>query len=225
MKALSKENYLKIIYNKETETNKPVSTSFLAVKLGVSKAAISDMAKRLAEESYILYEPYHGIKILPKGKKIAIDIIRKHRLWELFLAKTLKLSWTEVHEEAEMLEHTTSLKLIDRIDEFLGFPDFDPHGDPIPNKRGKFPKTDSRISLFDSLEGVKYKVSRVDDASKEVIDYLSRLGIKLGSVVRVEKKLINGKDILIKHKANIFSLSEQIASSVFVSPNGKRGRV
>ena len=116
MSTISKENYLKIIYNRELETGKPISTTFLANKLNVTKSAITDMARRLAAEDYINYERYHGIRMLPKGERLAVDIIRKHRLWELFLLEVLHLSWSEVHDEAELLEHTTSTGLINRID-------------------------------------------------------------------------------------------------------------
>jgi len=221
MKTISKENYLKIIFSREEETGKPISTTFLANKLNVTKAAITDMARRLAAEELIAYERYHGIRMLPKGKKLAVEVIRKHRLWELFLLKVLNMNWSEVHDEAELLEHTTSTKLINRIDKYLGHPKYDPHGDPIPNKNGRFPKTDGRINLLDAIEGKKYQVIRVDDSSKEVIDYLSEIGIKLGKEISVKKILPDKNGILIKNGRRIYSLSDKIAASIFISDTGK----
>ncbi len=223
MSTISKENYLKIIYNRELETGKPISTTFLANKLNVTKSAITDMARRLAAEDYINYERYHGIRMLPKGERLAVDIIRKHRLWELFLLEVLHLSWSEVHDEAELLEHTTSTGLINRIDKFLGYPKFDPHGDPIPNKKGKFPKTSRRMNLLEAAEGKKYKVIRVNDVSKDVIDYLSQIGIKLNSEVIIKKILPQHEGILLKKGRRVHSLSNSIAESIFVTPIDKGG--
>ncbi len=225
MKTISKENYLKIIFSREEETGKPITTTFLADKLNVSKAAITDMARRLAAEDLIAYERYHGIRTLPKGKKLAVEVIRKHRLWELFLLEVLNMNWSEVHDEAELLEHTTSDKLMNRIDKFLGHPKFDPHGDPIPNRNGKFPKTAKRMNLLESVEGKKYKIVRVNDASKDVIDFLSEIGIKLGSEITVKKILPKKEGVLIKNGRRLHSISGNIAAALFIAPLEKGGKI
>ena len=132
MPTISKEDYLKVILKNEMSSDDSTSTTFLAKEMNVTKAAVTDMSKKMAEQGLISYIPYKGVKLRSKGRNIALNIIRRHRLWELFLIKSLGLSWGEVHQEAEMLEHSTSDYLIDIIDEKLGFPKFDPHGEPIP---------------------------------------------------------------------------------------------
>ena len=139
MSTISTENYLKKIFNHNKAFGEKINAVKLAQELSVSNAAISDMAKKLSKHGLISYEKYKGIELTDKGEQMALNVIRRHRLWELFLIKVLDIPWSEVHEQAEVLEHHTSDKLIDRIDEFLGFPDFDPHGHPIPRKNGSLP--------------------------------------------------------------------------------------
>ncbi len=217
MENISKENYLKEIFNREEDFKGPVSTSFLAEKLNVSRSAVSDMAKRLSEEGYIKYKKYYGIQLLPRGRDLAVEVVRKHRLWELFLVETLNMSMCEVHDEAELLEHMTSTKLIDKIDKFLGRPKFDPHGDPIPNKNGKIPRLKKAISLSESKEMEKYVVTRIKDNQKETINYLKQLGITLGEVVVTKKILPNNGGVLIKKGKTLHSLSNKLANGVFVT--------
>ena len=218
MENISKENYLKVIFNREEENKKPVPTSYLAEKLNVSRSAISDMAKRLSEEEYVKYEKYHGIQLLPRGRELAVEIVRKHRLWELFLVKALNMRICEVHDEAELLEHMTSAKLIDKIDSYLGHPKFDPHGDPIPTKKGKLPKLKNMISLSESDENRKYVVARITDTQKDAIYFLRKLGIILGEVIAIEKVLPDNGGVLIKKGKTLHSLSNNLADGVFVTP-------
>jgi DtxR family Mn-dependent transcriptional regulator len=150
MITISKEDYLKEIYKIAIDNDSNVSTANLAEKLSVTNAATSDMAKKLAKAGYIIYEKYKGIRLTTRGKKEALKIIRRHRLWESFLIETLGLNWGEVHEEAEKLEHQTSDFLIDKIDEYLDYPQFDPHGEPIPTKLGRIPEASGKHKFIRS---------------------------------------------------------------------------
>src|SRR6478752_3743676 len=135
--SLTEENYLKAIYHLSEDGTIDVSTNAISDALNTKPASVSDMLKKLSQKEVINYIKYQGVSLTPSGRKIALQIIRKHRLWEVFLVEKLKFNWDEVHEIAEQLEHIQSNLLIERLDEFLGFPPFDPHGDPIPNERGE----------------------------------------------------------------------------------------
>ena len=132
--SVSTENFLKAIFHFQNE-GLEANSSRMAKKLGISNAAVTDMAKKLSRQKLIIYQKYKGLKLTEKGRTLAVSIIRRHRLWELFLHDVLGLSWAEVHDEAEMLEHQTSNFLIEKIDKYLGHPEFDPHGAPIPDQR------------------------------------------------------------------------------------------
>ena len=158
MPTISKENYLKSIYSLNSTHGENVSTSQVAQKLEITNAATSEMARKLAKLGYLNYEKYKGVELTEKGRKVALQIIRRHRLWEVFLINVLGMSWSEVHDEAEKLEHNTSETLINKIDEHLDFPEFDPHGHPIPNKFGEFPKLPKLVNLINAEVGKKYKI-------------------------------------------------------------------
>ncbi len=217
MASVSKENYLKIIFYLKQHDVKPVSTSEIANELEISNAATSEMAKKLSESGLISYKKYKGIDLTPKGKKVALGVIRKHRLWELFLANVLGLSWAEVHDEAEKLEHISSEKLIDKIDEFLGFPEFDPHGDPIPKKNGKLPKLTGLVKLSEGKVGGIYNVIKVNDLDNELMNYLTRIGVKLYKQIEIVEKLIFDKSIIVKIDNHNINLSEKIANSIYIT--------
>src|SRR6187401_2884694 len=143
--STSEENYLKTIFHLQTK-DENVSTNELAEKLKAKPASITDMMKKLKTRKLVNYQPYQGFRLTPEGKKVALSIIRRHRLWEYFLSEKLKFNWDEVHEVAEQLEHVSNKKLVDKLDEFLAYPKFDPHGDPIPDTNGKM-ETSKQISL------------------------------------------------------------------------------
>ena len=216
MNTISTENYLKKIFNHSHTFSENINTVKLAQELSVSKAAISDMAKNLSRKGLVNYEKYKGMELTDKGERIALNVIRRHRLWELFLVKVLDLSWSEVHEQAEILEHHTSENLIDRIDEYLGFPNFDPHGHPIPKKNGVLPEKRYFITLADAKEGSSYKLMQVDDGDKNLINYLSKVGFVLNTEFEVIHKLSFDKSITIKFKNKTLSLSQQITESVYL---------
>jgi DtxR family Mn-dependent transcriptional regulator len=156
------------------------------------------------------------MELTSKGEKLALKVIRRHRLWELFLIQVLGLSWSEVHDEAENLEHSTSDFLIDKIDEFLGYPKFDPHGDPIPQKNGTIPKTPEVIELRKAEVGKKYKIGRVNDSSSDLINYLTKIGIKLAKEIEIVEKLSFDNSVIVKIDTKNHSLSEIVASNVFL---------
>ncbi len=217
MSTISKENYLKTIYNLVCDNETAVSTSQLAAKLEISNAATSDMAKKLSDQGLIDYVKYKGMELTEEGEKIAIDVIRRHRLWELFLMKVLNLSWGEVHDEAENLEHFTSNFLIDKIEKHLGYPKFDPHGEPIPQKNGEIPEITDQISLTFAEVGREYKVMRVYDKSSELIDYFTKLGLLLYAELVIQDKLSFDNSILIGVNGKSHSLSSEVANKIFVS--------
>lgn len=217
MSTISKENYLKTIYNLGSDNETAVSTSQLADKLEISNAATSDMAKKLSDQGLINYVKYKGMELTEEGEKIAIDVIRRHRLWELFLMKVLNLSWGEVHDEAEKLEHFTSKFLIDKIEKHLGYPKFDPHGEPIPQRNGEIPEITNQISLTFAEVGREYKVMRVYDKSSELIDYFTKLGLLLYADLVIQDKLSFDNSILIGVNGKSHSLSSEVANKIFVS--------
>jgi len=216
MTSISKENYLKLIFAHNEKNNQFVTTSVLAHELEISNAATSEMAKKLNNSGFVTYQKYKGIELTKKGKKIALDVVRRHRLWELFLMKVLGLSWAEVHDEAERLEHISSEKLIDRIDAFLEFPVLDPHGEPIPTKNGKMPKIPKSIKLSEGQVGNRYKITKVEDAGNNLISYLSRIGIELNQTLDIIEKLSFDNSVIVKYEGNELSLSEKVANHLFI---------
>lgn len=215
MYSLTEENYLKAIY-KIQETESSVTTNAIAEVLETRAASVTDMLKRLAEKKLIRYEKYHGVVLLAKGKKIAIQVIRKHRLWEVFLSQKLHFAWDQVHEVAEQLEHIHSELLIDKLDEFLGFPRFDPHGDPIPDKQGQFEKNNFE-SLAESKVGKTYIVSGVTEYSKGFLQTLDKLHIRIGSSLTVKsKQAYDGSMEITLEGEKPVVLSQQINSHIYV---------
>lgn len=217
MSTISKENYLKTIYSESFDSSSVVSVKTLSEKLAVTKAAVSDMAKKLAEQKFIDYKPYKGIVLSTEGRKIALQIIRRHRLWELFLINVLDLSWSEVHDEAERLEHCTSEILADKIDTYLCHPKFDPHGDPIPDKKGILPALPKLLKLSQVRIGIACKIARVNDKNKELMDYLTKIKIKLNSKIKIIDKLKFDNTIFVKINGTEVSLSEKITNKIEVT--------
>ncbi len=216
MPTVSKENYLKAVYNQSLEERANATTSVLSEKLEISNAATSEMAKKLSDAGLVNYAKYKGVELTGEGKKIALKIIRRHRLWELFLIKVLGMSWSEVHDEAEKLEHFTSDFLIDKIDNFLGNPTVDPHGDPIPQKNGTLPKMPELINMQNAEIGKKYSVGRVNDKNSDLVNYLTKLGLELFKELEIVDKLPFDNSVIIKVDSINHSLSEFVASNIFL---------
>ncbi len=186
--SISIDDFLKNLYLLGLEGKKGVSGSRLAERLNVSGAAITDMARKLSQRGLLRYEPYRALELSPKGKAMALNIVRKHRLWELFLHQVLKMDLLEVHDEAERLEHNTSDKLAEKLSQFLGNPEFDPHGDPIPMTDGHLPRTRKELSLADTKPGRTYWLSRLQYRSPEVFEFYKRHGLAPGLQFTTFKK-------------------------------------
>lgn len=186
MLSRSIEDYIKVIYRLEAD-NERATTQRIADQLRVSMASVTGMVKHLAAEGYLRHKPYYGVKLTDRGRRVALTMIRRHRLIELFLHETLGLSWDEVHDDAEILEHAVSDRLIERIFEFLGQPEFDPHGAPIPRVDGSFQPLQG-TPLASCEAGVRGKILHVSDDDPEFLRYLSRLGIRINIAFRVVER-------------------------------------
>lgn len=186
MGSLTEENYIKTIYSLSLDAGE-VSVSELAKKLSVKLPTVTSMIKKLSGKKLVSYAPYQGIKITDKGKKEALSIIRKHRLAELFLVKIMKLGWEEVHEIAEQLEHVDSERFYNRIDEMLGYPKADPHGEPIPDINGKIVSPKS-FPLREANIGASVRISAVTNDEKAFLDHLNSKGLQIGDLITVKKK-------------------------------------
>jgi DtxR family Mn-dependent transcriptional regulator len=215
MFTLSEENYLKAIYHLEIDADKGISTNSIAKKLETKASSVTDMVKKLSEKEVVVYKKYQGVKLTNYGKKTAANIVRKHRLWEVFLVEKLNFSWDEVHDVAEQLEHIKSPKLINQLDSFLGFPSNDPHGDPIPDKEGNLKIIEkSLLSTFSKNEsGV---CVGVDDSSSEFLRYLDKKGITLGKQITVLEKEDFDDSLSIEMGNKKFSISNKIANNLYM---------
>ncbi|TXD49667.1 metal-dependent transcriptional regulator [Polaribacter sp. IC073] len=215
MFTLSEENYLKTIYHLELETNKGISTNAIAEKLATKASSVTDMIKKLSEKEVVIYKKYKGVKLTDLGKKSAANIVRKHRLWEVFLVEKLDFSWDEVHEVAEQLEHIKSSKLIDQLDGFLNFPTHDPHGDPIPDRDGNL-KTIEKSLLSTLTKNESGICVGVDDSSSEFLQFLDKKGITLGKKITILDKedFDDSLSILIEDKK--LSISNKIANNLYM---------
>jgi len=211
----SKENYLKAIFHLQ-ETDGTVTTNGVANELQTKPASVTDMLKKLKAQKLLLYEKYKGFKLSNEGRKVALQIIRKHRLWEFFLVEKLQFGWDEVHEIAEELEHISSKKLIDRLDEFLGFPKTDPHGDPIPDSQGRLVLA-RQVDLLNLPINQPAEVSGIGDQSPEMLELLSHKNIALGTRLEVKKKFAfdHSLELKIKNQPAV-TISEHVAKNVFV---------
>ncbi len=186
MTSLTIENYVKAIYKLTNPAKPPASTGMLAAELEVSPGTVTSMCKTLQESGLAVYAPYEGIQLTTAGESLALRIIRRHRLIELFLVDTLDLTWDEVHDEAENMEHAVSEMLVDRIDQYLGFPKVDPHGDPIPTADGDVDETELK-NLAEWNLGGRFRLVRVLDQSPEFLRFLSDSGLPLGTEGRVSR--------------------------------------
>jgi DtxR family Mn-dependent transcriptional regulator len=213
--TLSEENYLKAIYHLTVVSNSDVSTNAIAEMMETKASSVTDMLKKLAEKDLVNYVKYQGVSLTDSGKLAAKMIVRKHRLWEVFLVDKLDFSWDEVHDIAEQLEHIKSEKLINKLDDFLGNPTEDPHGDPIPNAKGEVFKIDKQL-LSELAINQKGICVGVKDTSSDFLKYLDKQGISLGSAISIVSK--ESFDLSLKIKVNDLELtiSNKIASNLFV---------
>jgi DtxR family transcriptional regulator, Mn-dependent transcriptional regulator len=215
MGSLTEENYIKSIYSL-SQASGEVFVSELAKKLSVKLPTVNSMIKKLSVKKLVSYAPYQGIKLTEKGKKEALSIIRKHRLAELFLVKFMGLGWEEVHDIAEQLEHVDSERFYDRIDELLGHPKADPHGEPIPDVNGKM-RPQNRVSLSQVEEGKSAKITAVGNDDKSFLAHLNSKGIQIGDSVTIKKKeLFDGSVTIVMKGKKETMLSHQVAERIWV---------
>jgi DtxR family Mn-dependent transcriptional regulator len=216
----SKENYIKAVFHLQQEQDN-VTTNALAEALQTKPASVTDMLKKLKAQKLLQYEKYRGVKLTPEGKKVAVQIIRKHRLWEFFLVEKLQFGWEEVHEIAEELEHISSKKLIDRLDAFLDFPRSDPHGDPIPDINGKMPML-QQSAVSDMPTGSTGTVNGISDQSVEMLDLLKHKNIQLGTRLEIKKKFdVDGSvEIKIRQQSPV-NISRHVAENLLVAYDNK----
>lgn len=211
----SEENYLKAIFHLQVQ-DEIVTTTALATKLDTKPASVTDMMKKLNAKKLLNYKPYYGFSLSQEGKKIALHIIRRHRLWEYFLSEKLKFDWNEIHNLAEELEHVNNKKLIERLDEYLNYPQFDPHGDPIPDSKGKIKKS-KKISLADLPFNKAAEVCQVSNQTNEMLELLNHKNIGIGTKIEVKRYFNYDQSFEIKIKSSFVTISETLAKNIYVS--------
>lgn len=213
--TVSEENYLKVIYHLSLVSPKGVNTNAIAGMLDTKASSVTDMIKKLAEKDLVSYIKYQGVSLTEKGMYSAKMIVRKHRLWEVFLVEKLQFSWDEVHEIAEELEHIKSEKLINKLDNFLGFPNFDPHGDPIPDVNGAIKKVQKKLLSEVSLE-TEFQCVGVKDTSVDFLQFLDKKGIALGTFITILEKETFDETLKIKLNNKMITISNKIATNLYV---------
>jgi DtxR family Mn-dependent transcriptional regulator len=215
MSNISKEDYLSSIYKYQDEHGR-IKPNIIAKKLGVSNAAVTDMLRKLSKEKYVNYEKYKSINLTEKGRAYARNMVRRHRIWEVFLNQVVGMPWDKVHDEAHRLEHSSSDELINRMEEMLEFPEYDPHGDPIPSKEGKVPKLKKNVPLSLLKAGEKGKVIRVNDFDKGFLVYIAEIGISLKEIIEMKTVRKFDKSMLISIGGKDCNISRKLAENVFV---------
>jgi DtxR family transcriptional regulator, Mn-dependent transcriptional regulator len=216
--SLTVENYVKTIYlisTRSAGSAEPVTTGELATSLGVSPGTVTGMLKTLSEASLATYTPYGGAKLTPSGRRLALMVLRRHRLLELFLAHTLKLPWDEVHEEAEHMEHAVSERLVDRIEAYLGHPKVDPHGDPIPGPDGTLVEP-SGVPISSLEPGQAFRVVRVVDQEPSFLRYLTECGLDLGTNGVLMENRPEAGAVVLRTKDKPMALGFEAAGKVLV---------
>ena len=211
----SEENYLKVIYHLSLTASKGITTNSIANVMESKPSSVTDMVQKLADKDLITYKKYQGVSLTDKGMLTALMIVRKHRLWEVFLVDKLDFSWDEVHDVAEQLEHIKSEKLIDKLDEFLDFPTEDPHGDPIPDKHGKVTKVEKQL-LSEVEVGRKAICVGVKDSSSAFLQYLDKQQIALGSKLAVIARENFDQSLTLLVDQKEVTVSNKIAGNLFV---------
>ena len=211
----SEENYIKVIYHLSLVSPSGVNTNAIAGMLETKASSVTEMLKKLSEKDLLIYQKYQGVNLTEKGLLTAKMIVRKHRLWEVFLVEKLHFSWDEVHEIAEELEHIKSEKLINKLDEFLEFPSFDPHGDPIPDENGTIKKVE-KLLLSDAKLNIKYQCVGVKDTSVAFLQYLDKQNIALGSKMKVIEKEDFDETLTLELINHTITISNKIATNLYI---------
>jgi len=215
MYSKSEENYLKTIYHLETLAKVGVSTNAISAEMETKPSSVTDMVKKLADKKLVNYVKYKGTTLTEKGKKAALSVIRKHRIWEVFLLEKLDFQWDEVHEIAEQLEHIKSQELINRLDKFLDFPDYDPHGDPIPDKNGNIKSSEKKL-LAELKKGNMGQLVGVKETSTEFLQFLDKREIAIGSKIKILGKEFFDGSMVIQVRKEQFFISKKIAENLYI---------
>lgn len=215
--SFAEENYLKAIYHLSRGGKDAVTTNAIAGRMNTRAASVTDMIKKLSVKGLLTYKRYNGVKISDEGRTMALQVIRKHRLWETFLVEKLHFNWDQVHEVAEQLEHIKSNLLISRLDDFLGHPKTDPHGDPIPDENGEI-KVKPKLQLSQSIEGNSGTIINVKDTSSSFLKYLDKIGAYIGARVEVLERLEFDESLEIKIDDNkeVF-ISKEVADNIWIT--------
>ena len=231
MLSYTEENYLKTIYllsysiatdNYSVENPpKEISTNDIATKIDISAASVTDMLKKLAKKELLKYTKYHGVSLTEMGNTFAIEIIRRHRLWETFLVVKLNFNWSEIHDIAEQLEHISSPKLIEKLDAFLNYPRFDPHGEPIPDANGKLYSTDA-TPMQQFKKGDKVKVIAVGEDSTLFLEYLDKLNINIGTEIQIIDKIFYDLSMQIIIDNKLIAISKNVSEKIYVKTSYKQ---
>jgi DtxR family Mn-dependent transcriptional regulator len=211
----SEENYIKTIFHLQEESG-TVTTNELAEKLATKAASVTDMMKKLSTKKLLHYKPYYGFTLSTEGRKAALFIIRRHRLWEFFLSQKLGFAWEEVHSIAEELEHVSSKKLIDRLEEYLGFPAFDPHGDPIPDSKGRLAAHNHR-RLLELPRNKMATVCQVTNQSAAMLELLKHKNIGIGTRLELKKHFPFDQSVEVRIKRQTITISEALAKNILVT--------
>jgi DtxR family Mn-dependent transcriptional regulator len=215
MNTFAEENYLKAILSISLQGEELVSTNSIAAEMNTSAASVSDMLKKLQEKKLIIYKKYKGVALNKQGKSIAVNILRKHRLWETFLVRKLDFNWDEVHDVAEQLEHIKSEELIDKLDSFLNYPKFDPHGEVIPTKEGTIPQTD-RVLLSEIEENTNGIVLGVTLDETSFLQYLNKLEIEIGTEIQIFDRIDFDKSVNISINNKKQNISNEVAKHLLI---------
>lgn len=215
----AEENYLKAIYGIAKRSGKGANTNAIAQRLDTKASSVTDMIKKLSEKSLVQYKKYQGAKLTDQGQQVAVEVIRKHRLWETFLVKHLRFKWDEVHDIAEQLEHVRSSELVDRLDAFMDHPKFDPHGDPIPDKEGNIEAMRATVSLSEIAKDDIARLVGVRDSSDEFLRFLDGIGLRLGTQLTVVRRFEfdNSVEVSTHFKSGI-TMSQQVCDNLVVQP-------
>lgn len=215
MQSYTEENYLKIIYHLSVMSN-PVQTNAIAEKMQTKAASVTDMLKKLSDKGLVDYVKYQGVTLTDEGRSTAINIVRKHRLWEVFLVDKLNFKWDEVHDVAEELEHIKSRLLIERLDEFLDYPKVDPHGDPIPDRHGNFADL-AFIKLSKLNVGEKGTITGVSEHSSPFLKHLEKLGLTLGKKIEISEIIDFDGSVELRINQNKVNISREVAKHILIS--------
>jgi DtxR family Mn-dependent transcriptional regulator len=214
--SFTEENYLKVIHRLSEATSEDISTNAVAELMQTKAASVTDMLRKLADKGWVNYQKYQGVRLSTAGEKIALSIVRKHRLWEVFLVDKMGFNWDEVHEIAEQLEHIESDQLVNKLDEYLGFPKTDPHGDPIPNKDGVLPEL-AYSHLSEIKENKTCKLMGVAQDSALFLQLLTKLNLSLGAKLDIQEINEFDRSIFVSiNEASPIFISHEVAKNILV---------